>query len=157
VIAGKYSRLRYWRRTNLVNGLSRIFRGIAGASAKAALWKIDTLCYSSSLRKNLEIEVFLSLEGHCFWCVRSLEALFGGLNSHLPTLQRGVTLDFSRPGKPTDNAFIEAFNGRFRAGCLNAQWFLSLADARERWRIGASTTMRNALTGRSAKRRRLCC
>ena len=51
--------------------------------------------------------------------------------------QRGVTLDFSRPGKPTDNAFIEAFNGRFRAECLNAQWFLSLADAREKmedWR-----------------------
>lgn len=33
---------------------------------------------------------------------------------------RGVTLDFSRPGKPTDNAYIEAFNGRFRAECLNA-------------------------------------
>ena len=32
----------------------------------------------------------------------------------------GVTLDFSRPGKPTDNAFIEAFNGKFRAECLNA-------------------------------------
>jgi len=49
----------------------------------------------------------------------------------------GVTLDFSRPGKPTDNAFIEAFNGRFRAECLNAHWFLSLADAREKlgtWR-----------------------
>ena len=51
--------------------------------------------------------------------------------------QRGVTLDFSRPGKPTDNAFIEAFNNRFRAECLNAHWFLSLADAREKlehWR-----------------------
>ena len=51
--------------------------------------------------------------------------------------QRGVTLDFSRPGKPTDNAFIEAFNGRFRAECLNAHWFLSLADAQrklEDWR-----------------------
>lgn len=51
--------------------------------------------------------------------------------------QRGVTLDFSRPGKPTDNAFIEAFNGRFRAECLNAHWFLSLADAQEKledWR-----------------------
>ena len=51
--------------------------------------------------------------------------------------QRGVTLDFSRPGKPTDNAFIEAFNGHFRAECLNAHWFLSLADAREKmedWR-----------------------
>lgn len=51
--------------------------------------------------------------------------------------QRGVTLDFSRPGKPTDNAFIEAFNGRFRAECLSAHWFLSLADAQEKveaWR-----------------------
>jgi putative transposase len=51
--------------------------------------------------------------------------------------QHGVTLDFSRPGKPTDNAFIEAFNGRFRAECLNAHWFMSLADAREKvedWR-----------------------
>lgn len=51
--------------------------------------------------------------------------------------QRGVTLDFSRPGKPTDNASIEAFNGRFRAECLNAHWFLSLADAEEKvetWR-----------------------
>nr|WP_271593673.1 IS3 family transposase [Bradyrhizobium sp. CCBAU 65884] len=51
--------------------------------------------------------------------------------------QRGVTLDFSGPGKPTDSAFIEAFNGRFRAECLNAHWFLSLADAQEKvetWR-----------------------
>src|SRR6202044_4168476 len=51
--------------------------------------------------------------------------------------QRGITLDFSRPGKPTDNAFIEAFNGRLRAECLNAHWFLTLADAREKledWR-----------------------
>lgn len=40
--------------------------------------------------------------------------------------QHGVMLDFSRPGKPTDNAFIEAFNGRFRAECPNAHWFLSL-------------------------------
>jgi putative transposase len=37
-------------------------------------------------------------------------------------------LDFSRPSKPTDNAFIEAFNGRLRAECLNAHWLLSLAD-----------------------------
>lgn len=51
--------------------------------------------------------------------------------------QHNVVLDFSRPGKPTDNAFIEAFNGRLRAECLNTHWFLSLADAREKldcWR-----------------------
>lgn len=48
-----------------------------------------------------------------------------------------VTLDFSRPGKPTDNAFIEAFNSKFRQECLNAHWFLALADASEKienWR-----------------------
>ncbi len=48
-----------------------------------------------------------------------------------------VELDFSRPGKPTDYAFIEAFNTRLRSECLNASWFLSMADARvriEAWR-----------------------
>ena len=48
-----------------------------------------------------------------------------------------VTLDFSRPAKPTDNGFIEAFNSKLRAECLNAHWFMSLADAREKldvWR-----------------------
>ena len=44
--------------------------------------------------------------------------------------ENGVTLDFSRPGKPTDNAFVESFNGRLRDECLNSHWFLSLADAR---------------------------
>jgi len=53
----------------------------------------------------------------------------------------GVTLDFSQPGKPTDNAFIASFNGSFRAECLNACWFLSLEDARskcEAWWIDYS-------------------
>lgn len=43
-----------------------------------------------------------------------------------------VELDFSRPGKPMDNAYIEAFNSRLRQECLNAAWFLSMADARSR-------------------------
>jgi len=49
----------------------------------------------------------------------------------------GVTLDFSRPGKPTDNSYIESFNGRFRQECLDVHWFLYLDDARiktEAWR-----------------------
>jgi putative transposase len=49
----------------------------------------------------------------------------------------GAEIDFSRPGRPTDNALIEAFNARLRAECLNASWFLSMADARDRieeWR-----------------------
>lgn len=43
-----------------------------------------------------------------------------------------VTLDYSRPGKPTDNPFIESFNGSFRDECLNMHWFLSLEDAYEK-------------------------
>ena len=49
----------------------------------------------------------------------------------------GVTPDFSRPRKPTDNAFIESLNGKFRAECLNANWFMSLDEAIEKceaWR-----------------------
>ncbi len=49
----------------------------------------------------------------------------------LSAYKNEVTLDFSRLGKPTDNAFIEASNGRLRAECLNTHWFLTLADARE--------------------------
>lgn len=48
-----------------------------------------------------------------------------------------VQLDYSRPGTPTDNAYIESFNGSFRDECLNANWFMSLEDAREKielWR-----------------------
>lgn len=46
-----------------------------------------------------------------------------------------VQLDFSRPGKPTDNPFIESFNGSFRDECLNANWFFSLEDAQEKFDV----------------------
>lgn len=81
-------------------------------------------------------------------------------------------LDFSRPGKPTDNAFAESFNGRVRAECLNANWFLSLADARhkcEAWRrdynevrphssLGNQTPMERAFaSGQAYSRWTLAC
>ncbi len=44
--------------------------------------------------------------------------------------QARVKLLFIQPGKPTQNAFIESFNGRFRDGCLNQHWFKDLADAK---------------------------
>ncbi len=49
-----------------------------------------------------------------------------------------VQLEFSRPGKPTDNAYVESFNGHFRAECLDQHWFTSLEEARaviEQWRV----------------------
>lgn len=63
---------------------------------------------------------------------------------------RGVTLDFSRRGKPTDNAFIESFNSRFRQECLNAHWFLNLNDAKlkiESWRRDYNTARPHSALG----------
>ena len=49
-----------------------------------------------------------------------------------------VSLDFIQPGKPSQNAFAESFNGKFRDECLNQHWFLSMKEARgifEDWRL----------------------
>jgi len=62
---------------------------------------------------------------------------FSGRLLDLWAYHHGVRIDFSRPGKPTDNCFIETFNGSLRDECLNVHWFESLEDARtkiETWR-----------------------
>ena len=49
----------------------------------------------------------------------------------------GVKLHFIQPGKPTQDAFVESFNARFRDTCLNQNWFRDLHDAKraiEQWR-----------------------
>lgn len=54
---------------------------------------------------------------------------------HLPrpgAYANDVVLDVSRPGKPADNGFIEAFNSRLRSECLTAHWFMSLADSHKK-------------------------
>ncbi|WP_415644407.1 IS3 family transposase, partial [Shewanella algae] len=51
--------------------------------------------------------------------------------------ETGVTLGFIQPGKPTQNAFVESLNGKFRNECLNQHWFRTLDEARyeiELWR-----------------------
>lgn len=56
--------------------------------------------------------------------------------------RNGVTLEFSRPGKPTDNAYVESFNGHFRQECLDQHWFVSREEARqiiEAWRVEYNT------------------
>jgi putative transposase len=63
---------------------------------------------------------------------------------------RGVRLDFSRPGRPGDNCFIESFNGRVRDECLNVHWFHGLDDARrtiEDWRRDYNETRPHSSLG----------
>ena len=57
---------------------------------------------------------------------------FTGQSVDLWAYANKVTLEFSRPGTPTDNAYIESFNGSLRDECLNVHWFADLTDAREK-------------------------
>jgi putative transposase len=62
---------------------------------------------------------------------------FSGGNMDLWAYTNHVQIDFNRRGKPTDNAIVESFNGKFREECLNAHWFESVEDAKEKidaWR-----------------------
>lgn len=67
--------------------------------------------------------------------------------------ERGVALQFIRPGKPVENAYIESFNGRLRDECLELHWFLSLPDARctiEQWRVSYNSARpHSGLAGRT--------
>lgn len=103
-------------------------------------------------RESLAIEVGQSLRGEDV--VRTMNRLkqqgrtpkllccdngseFSGQAMDLWAYQNGVKIDFSRPGKPTDNAFVESFNGTFRDECLNVHWFETLPEAKqliEAWR-----------------------
>jgi len=56
--------------------------------------------------------------------------------------ENNIRLHFIAPGKPTQNAFVESFNGKFRDECLNENWFKNLQDAREKieiWRHDYNT------------------
>jgi putative transposase len=46
-------------------------------------------------------------------------------------LWASVQIDFSRPGKPTDSAHVELFNGTLQAECLDTHWFTTLAEAKQ--------------------------
>jgi putative transposase len=63
---------------------------------------------------------------------------FSGRLMDLWAYHHHVQIDFSRPGKPTDNSFVESFNGSFRDECLNLHWFESIDEAEatiEAWRV----------------------
>jgi putative transposase len=62
---------------------------------------------------------------------------FTGLLLDLWAYHHRTNIDFSRPGTPTDNSYIETFNGSFRDECLNVHWFATLTEAQatiEAWR-----------------------
>ncbi len=68
---------------------------------------------------------------------------------------RGVLHILNQPGKPTQNAYIESFNGKFRDECLNEHWFESLSQARTeiaRWRTNYNEARPHSSCGRIPRR-----
>jgi putative transposase len=124
---------------------------------QAVLWggrRFRMLCVIDQFTKECPvIEVDTSITG--FRVVRALEWLsmtrglpgsitvdngpeFAGRVLDRWAYTKNVKLDFIRPGKPVENAFIESFNGRLRQECLNQHHFLDLEEARkmiEEWRL----------------------
>lgn len=104
-------------------------------------------------RECLRIEVDTSIGGARVATVLSQIGAMRGLPDHILVdngpefisnaldawaYERGIKLQFSRPGKPVDNAYMESFNGKLRDECLNQNWFMSMEHARrviEEWRI----------------------
>ena len=75
---------------------------------------------------------------------------FAGRELDLWANARGLKIDYIRPGKPVDNAFVESFDGRFRDECLNESWFETLPEARraiEAWRIDCNTVRPHSSLG----------
>lgn len=65
--------------------------------------------------------------------------------------RNSVELKFIQPGKPIQNAFIESFNGKLRASCLEENWFEDLSHAKqviEEWRIEYNTDRPNKPLGK---------
>jgi putative transposase len=63
---------------------------------------------------------------------------FSGRVFDLWAYHQKAEIDFNRPGKPTDNRFVETFNGSLRDECLNVHWFETIDEAKakiEAWRV----------------------
>ncbi len=64
--------------------------------------------------------------------------------------RHGVKLDFIQPGKPTQSAHVESFNGPFRDECLSEERFPTLPRACleiEQWRIDYNTQRPHSALG----------
>lgn len=149
--AGKASKQRQpllaAQRVNWVWGMDFLADNLFDGRKLRMLTVVD--CYS---RKNLAIRAGQSLKGEVV--VQVLSAIvaqrgrphvirsdngseFVGKATDRWAYENCVELDFSGPGKPTDNAMVESSNGRLRQECLNEHWFMSLADTEtkiEAWR-----------------------
>ena len=102
-------------------------------------------CENQFTRECLLLLADSSLNGHKIAAALSLVVAergapdsiteFGSRAMEVWAYQHRVQLDFIRPGRPTENGYIESFNGRLRDECLNTEVFFTLADAWEKLKL----------------------
>jgi putative transposase len=117
---------------------------VSDALASGRRIKVLTIVDDFS-KESVDLAVDFGISGHYVTRVLDQAARFRGYPKAIRTdqgpeftgqaldqwaCQHGVQLKLIQAGKPTQNAFIESFNGRFRDECLNDHWFTSLAEAR---------------------------
>jgi len=110
----------------LVDNVSRVSPGI---KVEFSIKGSDVVAFLDQLKATTGFPERLAVDNGPEFISQALDAW---------AYQNKVALEFSRPGKPTDNAFVESFNGHFREECLNQHWFESLAEAQEvieAWRV----------------------
>lgn len=104
----------------------------------------------SGLRVARELDAVIARRGRPRSCVSDNGTELTSMAILRWTQQTRVEWHYIAPGKPTQNAFAESFNGRLRDECLNEHWFESLADARakiEAWRIDYNTVRPHSSLG----------
>ncbi len=109
--------------------MSRVRPAIEAASIKGA----TVVAVLDRLKATVQLPKRLAVDNGLEFISKALDAW---------AYRNGVQREFSRPGKPTDNAFVESFNGHFREECLDRHGFAGLSEARqiiETWRIEDTT------------------
>ena len=104
----------------------------------------------SGLRVARELDAIVATRGRPIACVSDNGTELTSMAILRWSQETRVDWHYIAPGKPTQNAFAESFNGRLRDECLNEHWFESLADARRKigaWRIDYNTVRPHSRLG----------
>ena len=118
----------------------RTFNVVDDATRECLTIEVDHSLPGARVVRVLDAVIARRGQPHTIVCDNGPE--FSGQALDAWAYQCGIAVHFIAPGKPTQNAFVESFNGRFREECLDQHWFASLTEARvviEGWRVEYNT------------------
>lgn len=128
-------------RDTLASGRTfRTFNVVDDATRECVAIEVDHSLPGARVTRVLDGVIAQRGQPHTIVCDNGPE--FSGQVLDAWAYQRGIAVHFIAPGKPTQNAFVESFNGRFREECLDQHWFASLSEARvviDAWRVEYNT------------------